>query len=93
MAGTQTLLSQSRERGVSLADLVRIKLRLYAAGTNTNVDGPAVLSLAGSLARAGYGPPRACDECRKVWRVVAARWPRVCAVDANGQSLRTNAQN
>ena len=45
MAGTQTLLSQSRERGVSLADLVRTELRPYAAGTNTNVDGPAVYLL------------------------------------------------
>ena len=45
MAETQTLLSQSRGRGVSLADLVRTELRPYAAGTNTSVDGPPVYLL------------------------------------------------
>jgi two-component sensor histidine kinase len=45
MAETQTLLSQSRGRGVSLADLVRTELRPYATGTNTSVDGPRVYLL------------------------------------------------
>jgi two-component sensor histidine kinase len=42
MAASQNLLSQSRGRGVSLADLVRAELRPYSTGTNTSVDGPAV---------------------------------------------------
>jgi two-component sensor histidine kinase len=42
MASTQTLLSQSRWRGVSLADLIRAELSPYATSTNTSVEGPAV---------------------------------------------------
>ena len=45
IAGTETLLSQSRGRGVSLPDLVRTELRPYATGTNTSVDGPPVYLL------------------------------------------------
>ena len=45
IAETQTLLSQSRGRGVSLTDLVRTELRPYATGTNTSVDGPPVYLL------------------------------------------------
>ena len=45
MAGTETLLTQTRGRGVSLADLVRTELRPYATGTNTSVDGPPVYLL------------------------------------------------
>jgi two-component sensor histidine kinase len=42
MASTQTLLSQSRWRGVGLADLIRAELSPYATSTNTSVEGPAV---------------------------------------------------
>jgi two-component sensor histidine kinase len=42
MASTQTLLSQSRWRGVSLASLIRAELNPYATRTNTSVEGPAV---------------------------------------------------
>jgi two-component sensor histidine kinase len=42
MAGTQDLLSQGRDRGVGVADLVRAELRPFAAGTNTIIDGPPV---------------------------------------------------
>ena len=45
IAGTETLLSQSRGQGVSLPDLVRTELRPYATGTNTSVDGPPVYLL------------------------------------------------
>ena len=45
IASTQALLSQSRERGVSLADLVRTELSPYATSTNTSVDGPPVYLL------------------------------------------------
>ena len=45
IAGTQTLLSQGRGQGVSIADLVRTELRPYATGTNTSVDGPPVYLL------------------------------------------------
>jgi two-component sensor histidine kinase len=42
MAGTQTLLSQSRWRGVSVANLIRAELNPYATDTNTSVEGPTV---------------------------------------------------
>jgi two-component system, chemotaxis family, CheB/CheR fusion protein len=42
MANAQTLLSQSRWQGVSLADLIRTELEPYATGTNTSLDGPVV---------------------------------------------------
>jgi PAS domain S-box-containing protein len=42
MAETQALLSRSRWRGVSLADLVRRELAPYASGGNTLVKGPYV---------------------------------------------------
>jgi two-component sensor histidine kinase len=45
MAGAQTLLGQSRGRGVSIADLVRTELRPYATGSNTSVAGPPVYLL------------------------------------------------
>jgi hypothetical protein len=51
-------------------------------------------SVTSCLARAGYGALRACDECRKVWRTVAARWPSDCTVEANGRTFfGANAQN
>ena len=42
MASTQTLLSESRWRGVSLAALIRAELSPYATGENTKLDGPDV---------------------------------------------------
>jgi two-component sensor histidine kinase len=42
MADTQALLSQSRWRGVSLANLVRAELEPYATSANTKLDGPVV---------------------------------------------------
>jgi two-component sensor histidine kinase len=42
MASTQSLLSQSRWRGVSLANLIRAELSPFATGTNTSLEGPAV---------------------------------------------------
>jgi two-component sensor histidine kinase len=42
MSDTQTLLSQSRWKGASLADLIGAELKPYATGTNTSVEGPVV---------------------------------------------------
>jgi two-component sensor histidine kinase len=42
MARSQTLLSQSRWRGVNFADLVQAELAPYATGTNTHLEGPPV---------------------------------------------------
>jgi two-component sensor histidine kinase len=41
MAHTQTLLSQSRWQGISLANLIRSELHPYATANNTSVEGPA----------------------------------------------------
>jgi two-component sensor histidine kinase len=42
MARSQTLLSQSRWRGVNFADLVQAELAPYTTGTNTHLEGPPV---------------------------------------------------
>jgi two-component sensor histidine kinase/PAS domain-containing protein len=51
MASAHSLLSQSRWRGVGLADLVRNQLAPYATGTNTTINGDNVtLSVAATQA-------------------------------------------
>jgi two-component sensor histidine kinase len=42
MTSTQTLLSQSRRRGVGLANLIHAELNPYATSTNTSIQGPTV---------------------------------------------------
>jgi two-component system, chemotaxis family, sensor kinase Cph1 len=55
MADAHTLLSQSHWRGVSLADLVRIKLAPYTTETNIVISGPDITLTAASTQALAMG--------------------------------------